>query len=129
MNWVLQILLINWNMISDNKIEKINWKNEFTNKIYLKYWYKLFAEFFKVKLMLDKTNLMHSINSPGKKIRTPFPVPYARSKLQQIFQNFNKCIKQSNNFLVRNHHVPLNMSVKGSRTYTQASSVTDYILE
>ena len=70
---------------------------------------------------------MHSINSPGKKIRTPFPVPYARSKLQEIFQNFNKCIKQSNNFLVRNHHVPLNMSVKGSRTYTQASSVTDYI--
>ena len=70
---------------------------------------------------------MHSIKSPGKKIRTPFPVPYARSKLQQIFQNFNKCIKQSNNFLVRNHYVLLNMSVKGSRRYTQASSVTDYI--
>ena len=31
------------------------YKNEFANKIYLKYWYKLFAEFFKVKLMLDNS--------------------------------------------------------------------------
>ena len=35
--------------------------------------------------------------------------------------------KQSNKFLVRNHHVPLKMSVKGSRTNTQAYSVTYYI--
>ena len=39
-------------MTNDNTIEKINEKNKFTKKIYLKNVYKLFAEFLK---MLDNS--------------------------------------------------------------------------